>query len=707
MSLAAELRVPGAEGNPKRDDVEAALEGARRVATRPPHVSLDFCFAKPAWNQETTLMPTMTANQTGIPEGYTAIPIQESEAGATVRLCVLVKQSPDAAGHLVLLRDLPDAVVYLACLTDVSGRLREWAELWVQNVDGLESSLPALSEAFSNQSIDHRWESTTKSFRDLNPEGFILSGWEGKHALPTFLDLTRQQPVHPGTPENRWQLCRDDAALQAAGLPAYGTSLFRYLYQPASKESGFVPVVAGAPSNGATRPLAEALKDTQAHIPLNPQGGLLMVRSFAPLAYEEYVDLLGGKPWKGIEHGKHLLNFNGVYRSLDDWDRMQQSGSHLFLGSRGRAGRFVETFHLKLQLFVEALASVRLFVEQQQLPFLNLAADSFRVSLRDLGAKLPCLWTAKGELVKPSQAFALPVETSDSRYFIRVRPGDTSIYHPEGLSVALRGSGSVRIRKVLPPDQGRTLLEGTLVMQEATNVSPHDLLWIRLPLPGRRVDLYGNLYTTDGLAQGEARFRTVPQTLPPEVVKALQSAEGVPLARAPFEVVPLLSTPCDMYALGVLGVRTFLVNPQTTLAVALDEVMSLARQAASAHKPDVPLAARIGAIINADARFTKSLGPHRLVQEPMEPKTAFELLPSELWYHTLAAIVRLFPGLGPDSYCKDSGDAPSLALEVIFNKPLEDLEALLVRSRSLIVIDWSANREVSSAIRDMLDREQR
>jgi hypothetical protein len=42
---------------------------------------------------------------------------------------------------------------------------------------------------------------------------------------------------------------------------------------------------------------------------------------------------------------------------------------------------------------------------------------------------------------------------------------------------------------------------------------------------------------------------------------------------------------------------------------------------------------------------------------------------------------------------------------VIFNKPLEDLEKLLVRSRSLIVIDWNANREVHSAIRDVLDRQ--
>jgi hypothetical protein len=37
-------------------------------------------------------------------------------------------------------------------------------------------------------------------------------------------------------------------------------------------------------------------------------------------------------------------------------------------------------------------------------------------------------------------------------------------------------------------------------------------------------------------------------------------------------------------------VRTFLVNPQNTLAVALDEVLSLARQAATEHNAETPLA---------------------------------------------------------------------------------------------------------------------
>jgi hypothetical protein len=184
----------------------------------------------------------------------------------------------------------------------------------------------------------------------------------------------------------------------------------------------------------------------------------------------------------------------------------------------------------------------------------------------------------------------------------------------------------------------------------------------------------------------------------------LQASEGVSFARSPFEVVPLLSSPCDLYSLGVLAVRALLVDEKTTLAIALDEVLSLARQVATEHKADVPLGARIRAILERDSRYAASLGPHRLNREGAPPEEALRLIPMELWADTLAVAVSLFPGLGPDSVCHDFGDAPALALETIFNRPLEELEKLLVRSRSLVVIDWAYNQEIHAAIKSLLPR---
>jgi hypothetical protein len=579
--------------------------------------------------------------------------------------------------------------------------------LWVQNVDGLEASLPAHREGFANFALDQRWAQQAQAFQELDPQGFIRTGWEAKHPRPTFLDLSVGRPCHPGGDDasTGWELCQDDELLRGAGLPTYSTSLFRYWHQPqAGAQSRFIPVVSGAPQNQATAPLASATADLDHHLAFNSQAGLMMATGFAPLSYEEHVDLLGGKPWGGFEQGKRRLTFGGAYTEIADAAQMQHGVGHIFSGAQGRRGRFVEAFHLKLLLLTEAFRWVREYVRLHQLPLLNLGAESFRVRLQPLGSGLPLLWTARCALVRPSEAYALPVESGDAAYFIRARAGGTSIYLPEGVGAGVQGMGSVRIRKVLPPDQGRTILEGTLVSQEQLAVTQHDLLWIRLPLPSGRLDLYGHLYAAESMAQGEVRFRTVAQRFGDTTLAALKAAEGVSFARSPFEVVPVLSSPCDLYSLGVLAVRTLMVNEETTLAVALDETLSLARQVAAEHTADVPLGERVRAVFEGDQRFAQSLGPHRLNLAGLKPEEALQLIPAELWYDLLGVIIRLFAGMGPDSLCKAFGDVPALALETVFDQPVEELDKLCLRSRSLLFVDWKYNREIGQAIGECLKR---
>ena len=86
----------------------------------------------------------------------------------------------------------------------------------------------------------------------------------------------------------------------------------------------------------------------------------------------------------------------------------------------------------------------------------------------------------------------------------------------------------------------------------------------------------------------------------------------------------------------------------------------------------------------------------------LHPEAA--IFPEDLWWDAIALIARLFPGVGPDSLCRDFGDAPPLALENVFSKPLAALEKLLVRSRSLLLVDWNYNREIRSVIGKFMDK---
>ena len=148
-----------------------------------------------------------------------------------------------------------------------------------------------------------------------------------------------------------------------------------------------------------------------------------------------------------------------------------------------------------------------------------------------------------------------------------------------------------------------------------------------------------------------------------------------------------------------LAVRALLVNSQTTLPVALDEVLSLARQVAAQHDESVALGLRIRTIFEDDNRWARSLGPHRLTHEEISVEEAFDLVPAEVWWDVLAMIVRLLPGIGPDSIARDYGNAPPGGIHKVFDRTLEELANLLLRTRSLVVIDWRFNREVHAVVR--------
>ena len=145
-----------------------------------------------------------------------------------------------------------------------------------------------------------------------------------------------------------------------------------------------------------------------------------------------------------------------------------------------------------------------------------------------------------------------------------------------------------------------------------------------------------------------------------------------------------------------------LVDDEIALPVALDEILSLARKSAATHDSAQPTGERIRALAESQESIGKTLGPHRLLREKIAPEGA--VFPEELWWDAIALISRLFPGVVLDSLCRDFGDAPPLALENVFSKPLAALEKLLVRSRSLLLVDWNYNREIRSVIGKFMDK---
>lgn len=639
------------------------------------------------------------ATTLAVQQGYRVIAL-EPDVPSPLRLGLVLKDLPDPIGGLLIsLGETADASVYLGCVTDASGQVREWLEVWIQNLDNLEKRFPSHVPLFCNEVMDQQWAQRAERWKASAPERFLATGWESQHPLPLFLNLSLDSTSHPRDAETgeQWQLATDDAVLTAAGLPPYRTSLFRYLTS-GGQSPRFIPITQGAPENERTVNLKAALGNI---IPINPGGGLIMVRSLALIELADWFSILSGGMWKGFEHGKKTFKPHGVYRTLQNEEAMRQGSGHFLLASQGRAGRMLETFHLKLQTVRAAMALVREWVAREQLPFLNLRGESFRVQLGETDTQLPFLWNSSTALAFSGEAIALPVETTEARFFASPDVGGTSVYRPvEGVSV--RGTGTLRVREVVMGEKDTCVIEGTLTTQERVTIAANDLLCLRFALPSGRLDLYGRWDATEALSSNELRFRTFPRVLSPTVLTALRET-GVAIPHVMFETLPVLSTPCDLHAMGVIAVQALLASGGgLTLPMALDELFSLAAKVVEKGADVSQIPATIRAILEEDPRWQANLGPHRLLVDALSPDDAEMLFPADLWWATIAVVMRCFPGLLPGSYCHDLGDAPALALEKVFDEPINALDSLLLRSRSLILIDWNMNREIRSVVDQLL-----
>jgi hypothetical protein len=637
-----------------------------------------------------------------IQEGYRAIVLEPNDAASTLRLCLVLKDSPDPAGGLLVsLGETADASVYLGCITDAVGQVREWVEIWMQNLENLEKRFPAHVPIFCNALLDRQWTERAERWRAATPEAFLATGWEHQHPLPLFLNLSLESAVHPhdSLTSEPWRLATDDEALKSAGLPPYSTSLVRYLTSGGAAPR-FIPISQGAPQNAQTTDVKSALGNL---IPVNPSGGMLMVRTLAALELADWLNILSGGAWRGLEHGRKPFRLNGVYRTLQNEDAMRQGAGHFLLAAQGRAGRLLETFHLKLQTLRSMFALAREWVAREQLPFLNLRAESFRVRLGETDTQLPFLWNSVTTLAFPGEAVALPVETTEARYFAPPETGAASVYRPEA-STPVRGIGTLRVRDVSTGQNDMSVLEGTLTTQERINVAANDLLCLRFALPSGRLELYGRWDASEVLSANELRFRTLPRPLSPAVLTSLRET-GVAIPHVTFETLPVLSTPCDLHALAVIGVQALLASGGgAALPVALDELFSLAAKVAEKGGDGSHTLAVIRSTLEEDAKWQTTLGPHHLVADGLSAEDGALLFPADLWWATVAVLMRCFPGLLPGSYSRDLGDAPALALEKVFDEPLAHLDSLLLRSRSLISIDWNMNREIRSVIDQVLSR---
>ena len=636
-------------------------------------------------------------------EGFAAIPLNATEAAASVGVRVVVRKEHDpVSGRFVLLRQTNLATVFLGALADVEGRVREWVEIWVQRSDPAGILPGAISARTTNALLDETWVEASELFRKTDPRQSIASPYEKAHPPLVILDWATRTSSDATGDGLKLVLAQDHAELAAAGLPDFAGGRDRYARFVEGEAVKFVPLTPGAPENENTVPFSGLA--VPGAIVFNKELGLLALRKFSPASLEEIAEVLGGAPWRGVEVTQKAFVPSGIYQSLQDADFLRHGDGLLFGASTGRIGRLPESLSLRLELVRQALVLAAESTRHSQLPFLNLTSDSFRVHLAAEAPGLPVLWTSTVTLVIPGEAHALPVANANGRYFQPNNPLGPSIYRPEVLTIPVRGTASIRIREVFPESRDGCVVEATFSTQERPALAKNDLVALHLPLPNGTISLFGKLDSVDGMVRGEAVFRSLPEKFTQEQVALLTSFKGVPRNQIPFEVICPLSSPTDLYSLGVLAVRLLLVNPRRALPAALDAMLSLGRELTNNPVPDLSPGQHVQKVLESHADWMAVLGPQHLLSDEFPLEEVTSRLPINLWSDVLAALTRFFPGLVSDSFCKDYGDADNLALQNIYEAPTEVLAQTCTRVRRLVFAEWRESSEIGKVIHSILDR---
>ncbi|MDX2132102.1 MAG: hypothetical protein SFY69_08620 [Planctomycetota bacterium] len=635
-----------------------------------------------------------------LPPGYAAAPILPTETGV-VRLCVVLRGGN--AAKLVHLRDTVDARVWLGCLADAGGRVHEWLELWVQDLSGIAQAPAIYREGLSNAALDARWvarfaeaEKLDQAPHALGASCVLRTGLEREHPAPILIDPRALRAIEPKDRRTgaTWTLCTDDGLLTRRGAAPYGTTLARHLYQPElGDEATPLPVEDATPA---------AMGIPEPALALNLGGGLMRVERYCPLSYEQYVDALTGLD-AGEGEGDPLLESIAATASGEQfvpgagWLMLSASAA-----GQSPAARLVEALHLKLMALGGAVSAVRAAIASGQAPMLNVSASSFRVTLSGGGAAAPLWWSARVALVEPGEGLELTIPGTDVRYYVGGRGGAVSIYAPSGMAQGGGGRGRLRLRNVVSDDASGIILEATLSTQDRVMPGPSDLLWLRFSVGGERLDQYATIDSRGTMSPGEVRVRTIPRRMPADVAARLKGALGVPIQDVTFEILPMLSSPCDLYAVGVLATRTLLTGKGVSLPVAMDELLSLAGRVAQEASSGEELVSRLERAFAAEPRWAESLGPHMLAATGLRAAEASAVIPPRLWMGVIAMAIRCFTGLGPDARCRDFGDAPPGGLHRVFDGLMDDLYALLAGCRTLIVADHRLNSEIRAIVRECM-----
>lgn len=614
-------------------------------------------------------------------------------------LGIVVYQVGDDCYKPRLLSQQNGALCYVAAMSDESGKIYSWHELWIQDpFAGIDpSDIGTLSA--NNSLVDRAWLRYVSRLDEKDPTAIIKIGFDTPGCAAIWLNSSGDK-IHPEL--SKWTLCVDEDILKKYHLAPYATTMHRYLWNGDASNPAFVACTDDAPGGPNVTVVDQQWDQCQ---PINFSGAMMMLKPSNTMTLGAFSELLSGNI-ESMSLRNLLRNPDSRHSALLEKATVANKNPGLLYSKRNTPGQLAEIFHLKLCIIKGIITVVKDSVEHDQCPHFLLSPDSFHVSLSAPDSALPFMWAHRVSLIDLPHAVRKEIGDVREPIVFPLKSCVSSIYRSPAINGYHHGTASVRIRKVTEPDdEGLVTIEGTLSTDQVIRVGKLDIFTLEWALPrGGRKQIVCRMEGRDSANDSEYRFVSLPTKFEEEVSSIVSGLkQSISSEKIDFLVIPRLGSTCDLYSLAITCLRTLIHHPDG-LSVMLDDLLSLLHlynkrigdsewQTGLGSLDDYVRSGDAGDVINR-------LGPHRIISNPeIEASDAFREIPSSLWWTTISFLLRLLPGECLDSFVKSYDDFNPRAMHRVFQQPLEELEILIEKSRGAIFGNHSANREILQVIR--------
>lgn len=391
------------------------------------------------------------------------------------------------------------------------------------------------------------------------------------------------------------------------------------------------------------------------------------------LFYDEVCDLLGGASWDqayeqwvkaGLaeDRGKNLSSLASNFEA---------SPQYLFSGHSGQVLP-LEVLWLKWNLFLGVFRWVERFHKGKKAPLLNLEPRKIRwVFHGPFNQFVPRRWTYS--MVSEGDHGAIPIENkampdnlaarlfqapSDLQYVYSspVMQG-VSLGHEEAVTVLIRGLEKVRSKK---EDVVRGLIEVHLVSDNLRpkDYTEKDVFSVQFSLPDKTLQPIQLWLTLQGVSDRGLLLKGVTESLSKSAWDLLVKSQKNVFSGSKLKIYLSYHVPCDLFSLGMVLLRTLLVNDEQDMALVSDSALrflsGLGPVVSGLDPEDQKLLSR-----RIKNRLQDQGGWHSraaLLYRLSDREGDLKPIPDDLWHDVLILAFRLLTWIPGFSFCKDHGD---------------------------------------------------